>query len=279
MIFRIFNYNSIGLIFNSHFPLHISFLISSLLLLLLFSFFSTYTIITYFFIMYYILIIINFFYENSYDIYKNTFNFIFMYNILQYIFIWFIFSEIWLFITFFGSFFTLNLFGSNEFFSIYNAPLQYSYKIVYEFNIFWHFIDLFSIYLNTFFLIISGLCINLYINCYKLHYSIHTFISLYFSFILGLNFLWNQYWEFNIIEITLSSSVFGSFFFLIDILHFLHVIIGLFSIYLLFMRHFFNFFNSNSNMFFILIITFYWHFVDIIWFFLLKIIYLNLLWI
>jgi len=60
----------------------------------------------------------------------------------------------------------------------------------------------------------------------------------FFGLFLGCLFLCNQYYEFNIVCVSLSVTCFGSGFLIIEFMHFLHVFIGVVFLLVLFARCF-----------------------------------------
>ncbi|HET7323555.1 MAG TPA: heme-copper oxidase subunit III [Halococcus sp.] len=103
------------------------------------------------------------------------------------------------------------------------------------------------------------------------------FLSLLAStLVLGVLFVLGQVFEFYgfIIEdgFTLSSGVFGSAFFPLVGLHGLHVTLGTILLAILLIRGLFGQYSDERDTS-IVTVSFYWHFVDIVWLILVTIIY------
>lgn len=200
------------------------------------------------------------------------------YRVAQYCFIWFILSEAALFLSFFWAAFALNILTSLEFHATNSIlPLMYSINMVnYGFIFYWSYLDLFNIILNTFLLFFSGVFCNLF-------YILMTYKSLYcsiffciLSIISGFLFIWNQLWEFSLLTFTISTNSFCSVLLSIDLLHFSHVSLGV----LLLVVSLVKLINVNFSSYKTLFITctiLYWHFVDFVWFLLLRFLYFNIL--
>jgi len=137
---------------------------------------------------------------------------------------------------------------------------------------FFYFIDFFNVGLNTLFLFVSGLCLNVFVVMFLLHNLLLLFFMLFFSVCFGFLFVGMQFYEFNILFVTISVCCFVSGFLLLDFLHFFHVFFGCLLLFFLFLRVLCVFFSYLYG--FICLIVFYWHFVDFVWFFLLRFVYL-----
>jgi heme/copper-type cytochrome/quinol oxidase subunit 3 len=196
-------------------------------------------------------------------------------RIIQTMFIWFVLSEISLFGSVFWSCFSCSL-VLNEFDSFYLIPIEYVniYKInTTIINIF--FLDIINIIINTFLLFVSGLCVNVVLFSINIRlYEIaiwYLLIAIYF----GLLFLGNQFYEFNLLTTTFSVNCYCSSFLLLDSVHFTHVLIGVLLLTFVLFR-ISNMLLSSSFILILYIAGFYWHFVDVIWFILVRGIYLTL---
>lgn len=199
-------------------------------------------------------------------------------RISQYCFIWFILSEAGLFSSFFYSLFSCSILSTMEFNSFFlNLPINFLNVVVDKGYVFyWIFLDLYNIVINTFYLFISGLFSNFFIFlvCFK-NFFFSNFV-LILILMLGILFSWNQLWEFSLLSICISTNVFTSTLFSIDLLHFLHVNYGVMS-FLLILYKMQNFLITDTKIILVTCFVLYWHFVDFIWFFLLRFIYFELL--
>jgi len=201
-----------------------------------------------------------------------------LYRAIQYCFLWFILSEAALFLSFFWAAFTLNLLVTLEFSTISTVlPVMFTNSIVSAgFIFYWFYLDLFNIVVNTFFLFFSGVfCNSFYV--FITYKSIHCSIILCFaSLILGFLFIWNQLWEFSLLTFTASTNSFCSTLFSIDLLHFSHVSLGVLFLFISIVK-LTNYQLSHFKLVFFTCIILYWHFVDFVWFLLLRFLYFNML--
>lgn len=201
-----------------------------------------------------------------------------LYRTMQHCFIWFILSEAALFLSFFWAAFALNLLVTLEFSTIVTVlPTMFSNSLVYTgFVFYWFYLDLFNIIINTFFLFFSGIFCNgfyIFLNCNSLHFSI---ILCFLSLLLGFLFIWNQLWEFSLLTFTSSTNSFCSILFGIDLLHFSHVSLGVFLLFLGTIK-LVNQQVSHIKIVFFTCTILYWHFVDLVWFLLLRFLYFSML--
>lgn len=194
-------------------------------------------------------------------------------RIIQTLFVWFVVSEISLFVSVFWVCFSCNL-VLNEFDKLLLVPLGISmhYKLDnISVNVF--YIDVINIIINTFLLFVSGLCVNMVlfsisIRLYELSIW-YMIISIYF----GLLFLGNQFYEFSLLTTTFSTNCYCTSFLMLDSVHFTHVFIGMLLLLIVLFR-ITNMLLSSSFTLMLYIAAFYWHFVDVIWFILVRYIYL-----
>nr|YP_009728664.1 cytochrome c oxidase subunit III [Asobara japonica]QHR84920.1 cytochrome oxidase subunit 3 [Asobara japonica] len=173
----------------------------------------------------------------------------------------FILSEVMFFVSFFWTYFHMFLSPSVEIggmwppegimlFNPYSVPL-----------------------LNTLILLSSGVMITW--SHYEILYSKNfnlIFISLMFTIMLGILFIYFQYLEYNESYYSISDSVFGSIFFMMTGFHGMHVIIGCLFILIMFIRFLMNQFSMYHHVGFELA-AWYWHFVDVVWLFLYLFVY------
>nr|QMU23867.1 putative cytochrome oxidase subunit III [Trypanosoma lewisi] len=211
------------------------------------------------------------------DFLRGIFDFCCLLRVIQYCFIWFVCSEFVLFMAFFTVVFGLCLFLCCEFAFVFCLPLLFCCLLCdYGFVFYWYFLDLFNLLINTFYLFVSGLFVNFCLFCFWFRFFCCCCFVLWLSLLFGFLFLWNQLWEFTLLFVTLSCGVFGSILFLIDLLHFTHVFLGIFLLFICFGR-LFNFLCMDTRFVFLYVVCLYWHFVDCVWFFLLRFVYFDVL--
>lgn len=199
-------------------------------------------------------------------------------RVSQYCFIWFVLSEAALFSSFFYSLFSCSSLSTLEFNSFFlSLPLNYMNTVVDKgYTFYWVFLDLYNIVINTFYLFVSGLFSNFFIFLILFKNFFFSNIILLIIIFLAILFTWNQLWEFSLLNICMSSNVFSSTLFTIDMLHFVHVNYGVLS-FLLILYKLQSFNVTDTKIILISCFVLYWHFVDFIWFFLLRFIYFELL--
>lgn len=225
-----------------------------------------------------LIFIIWIFIESSTDSARALNEFVNLIRTIQYCFLWFILSEAILFSSFFWGAFTLNLINTLEFNSLHALiPIEYSYAFTLNGMIFhWFYLDLFNIILNTGLLFFSGLFANMYLTSTLTSHLNIAFLNGILSAIMGFLFVWNQLWEFSLLTISISSNAFTTTLYSIDLLHFSHVNLGVLllitSLIFIIDTH-----TSSIRNIFLLCIILYWHFVDLIWFILLRLLYFDLI--
>jgi cytochrome c oxidase subunit III len=98
------------------------------------------------------------------------------------------------------------------------------------------------------------------------------------SFIMGLYFVLGQAWEWSSLvrdeHVTLSSSNYGSVFYLTTGFHGLHVTGGLFAFLFLLGRTYVAKRFTREQQISAIVVSYYWHFVDVVWIGLFTTIYL-----
>ena len=98
------------------------------------------------------------------------------------------------------------------------------------------------------------------------------------SFIMGLYFILGQAYEYHDLVtaqgVTLSSSNYGSVFYLTTGFHFLHVTGGLFAFIFLLGRTYAARRFTREQQISAIVVSYYWHFVDVVWIGLFTTIYL-----
>lgn len=277
VMFRILNVyvGSSTFVYLSYFAVLICFFLWNLFLILILSFWSYFSLFYGWCIYIGLFSLFILWYEIGLDILRSLYDNSILLRVLQYCYIWFIISEICLFVTFFGSMFGLCLFVGNEFFGIIPIVSPYSVIMVdYGFILYWYYIDLFNILMNTVFLVFSGIYVNFMVCGIFIKQWFGCYVSNIFGIFLGIMFLWNQLYEFSILCINGSCCCFVSFMYTIELLHFTHVLIGVLLLVVCLYRNLFNYVCTYRNIF-LYSAAFYWHFVDIVWFFLLRYIYLD----
>lgn len=243
------------------------------------SFYVNYLVFCYFFffgaVIIYLLLV-----DISLDILKSLYETPAYIRISQYCFIWFILSEAALFSSFFYGLFSCSTFTTLEFNSFFlSLPINYINVVVDKgYTFYWLFLDLYNIVINTFYLFVSGLFANFFIFLVLFKNFFFSNVVLLSIILLAVLFTWNQLWEFSLLEICMSTNVFCSTLFVIDMLHFVHVNYGVLS-FLLILYKLQNFLINDLKIILVSCFVLYWHFVDFVWFFLLRFIYFELLFI
>jgi len=211
------------------------------------------------------------------DYFRGLFDNSTLLRVIQYCFIWFVISELVLFMSFFYVVFGLVLFMVCEFAFVFCLPLLFCCLLCdYGFVFYWYFLDVFNLLINTFLLFVSGLFVNFVLFCFWFRLFVCCIFALWCGLLFGFLFLWNQLWEFSLLFVTCSCGVFGSILFVIDLLHFSHVFLGCFFLFICFSR-LFNFICMDTRFVFLYVVCLYWHFVDCVWFFLLRFVYFDVL--
>jgi len=124
--------------------------------------------------------------------------------------------------------------------------------------------------LNTIILLSSGITVTWFHH--SLIFNALDHIRIFFTISLGAYFTFLQWWEYNETLYSIADSVYGRVFFLATGFHGLHVLIGTIFLAWQWIRVRFSLFNSHSHVGFEASIW-YWHFVDVVWLFLFRIIY------
>jgi heme/copper-type cytochrome/quinol oxidase subunit 3 len=137
-------------------------------------------------------------------------------------------------------------------------------------------LDLVLVGVNTFVLLSSSFTVAMGLDSAKEEKKRRLAAFLGLTIVLGLTFLAGQIYEFNALwkeGVTLSSSIFGSTFFVLTGFHGLHVLIGVFWAGSVLRRAIRGDYGSQ-NYRGVEIFGLYWHFVDIVWIVLFTVIYL-----
>jgi len=101
-------------------------------------------------------------------------------------------------------------------------------------------------------------------------------ILLIVTLILGSIFIGGQIREYLTSGLSISDGVYGGTFYLITGLHGFHVIVGLVFMAVILARALKGYFTPERKAM-VESATIYWHFVDIVWIFVLSIVYFNLI--
>jgi len=196
-------------------------------------------------------------------------------RIIQTLFVWFVVSEVALFFSVFWSCFSCN-FVLNEFDKFLMVPINVSGNIKIEnLNINIFYCDIVNIIINTFLLFVSGLCVNMVLFSMSLRIYQLSILYLIVSIYFGLLFLGNQFYEFSLLTTTFSTNCYCSSFLLLDTVHFTHVFVGICLLLIVLFRTV-NVLITSTFTIILYIATLYWHFVDAIWFVLVRFIYLTI---
>nr|YP_010175653.1 cytochrome c oxidase subunit III [Amaga expatria]QSM34660.1 cytochrome c oxidase subunit 3 [Amaga expatria] len=254
-------YSCFHLVNNSPWPLFLSLSIMNFL----FSnvFWWHYNFIYLFFMNFFVLILVMFFWLNDVD--SESFFGLhtgMVVNGLRIGIILFIVSEVCFFFSFFWSFFH-NCWSPSIL--IYSWP---------PCNLSNFIIDPFGLpLLNTILLLSSGVSITMCHHNIFFQNAIMTNISFLLTILYGLIFLFVQFSEYQLSNISINSTIYGSVFFLLTGFHGLHVIVGLVMISYSFFRFFLNLTVSSNHMVGFEVAAWYWHFVDVVWLFLYIFLY------
>merc|ERR1712025_150077 len=116
--------------------------------------------------------------------------------------------------------------------------------------------------------------------CLEISCSSGIFFSL-ISFILAWTFISLQIKEFRVMGLFINDSVYSSVFFFLTGLHFFHLVVGLFLLFLFFWSSSFPYKKSSLFLLrvsevhlFYNLLVFYWHFLEILWLFIFLVLYL-----
>ena len=175
-------------------------------------------------------------------------------------FILFIVSEIMLFFGFFWAFFHSSICPSIELGSIFPPEGIYTISVI-EFPLF-----------NTFILIVSGVSVTWLHRAFSMGLFAECIDSFLITLFLGLFFLILQMFEYYEAPFDFSDSVYACSFFMLTGLHGCHVFVGVFFLFICFLRLLRRHFLINHYLGFIFAIW-YWHFVDVVWIFLFITVY------
>lgn len=164
----------------------------------------------------------------------------------------FILSEVFFFVSFFWAFYDASLSPTVEL-GLTWPPKGISPLSVYSVPL-----------LNTVILLTSGITVTWAHHSIMNNFFSKSVVSLVFTIILGVYFLFMQWVEYNEASFSFADGVYGSTFFLATGFHGIHVIVGttfLFYVFILLLNskllfnHHFSFEAA----------AWYWHFVDVVW--------------
>merc|ERR1712134_84574 len=117
--------------------------------------------------------------------------------------------------------------------------------------------------------------------CLEISCSSGIFFSL-ISFILAWTFISLQIKAFRVMRLFINDSVYSSVFFFLTGLHFFHLVVGLFLLFLFFWSSSFPYKKSSLFLLrvsevhlFYNLLVFYWHFLEILWLFIFLVLYLQ----
>ena len=175
----------------------------------------------------------------------------------------FIVSEVMFFFAFFWAFFHSSLAPTIEIYGTW-PPLGID-KLVLDF---WK-IPL----LNTLILLLSGATITWAHDAIIKGDYFGSVYALIYTLILAVLFLAFQAYEYCEAEFTIADSVYGSTFFMATGFHGFHVFVGTCFIFICFLRHISAHFSKYHHFGFEAA-AWYWHFVDVVWLFLVAVVYI-----
>lgn len=204
---------------------------------------------------------------------------------------WFIFTEVMFFAAFFGALlyvrkFSVPWLGGYGYQELTNLLLWPDFKAVWplthapDLNMFAPIKAVIPAWglpaINTAILLTSGLTIT------WAHWGLvknkrkHLNIGLAFTILLGILFLFLQAHEYHEaythLDLTLASGIYGATFFMLTGFHGLHVTLGTIMLIVLLFRCLRGHFSAKSHFAFEAI-SWYWHFVDVVWLFLFIFVY------
>ena len=182
---------------------------------------------------------------------------------LRYGMILFIVSEIMFFFAFFWAFFHSSLAPTIQINSTW-PPLGID-QLVFNF--------LEVPLLNTLILLLSGATITWAHHSLMKGDYLDTILAFIYTIVLALLFISLQLLEYVEAEFTISDSIYGSTFFMATGFHGFHVFVGTCFIIVCFIRHLKTHFSKNHHFGFEAA-AWYWHFVDVVWLFLVAVIYI-----
>nr|QBA91995.1 cytochrome c oxidase subunit 3 [Mesabolivar sp. ITV1036I2] len=124
--------------------------------------------------------------------------------------------------------------------------------------------------LNTIILLSSGVSITWAHQ--GLLYNSNVNLALFFTWSLGVYFLFLQWFEYSTALFNISDGIFGSVFFMATGFHGFHVIVGTTFLVVVWLRSLGGHLSSFHHFGFEAA-AWYWHFVDVVWLFLFVVVY------
>ena len=186
------------------------------------------------------LLLIYYWLDLVYDLFVGLCDCLILLRCFQVLFMWFICSEIFLFLCIFLLVFVLLFIVCDFVVFCFVFPILFSFCFLGDihFCCFFYYCDLFNCLWNCVLLFCSGIFCNVFLLVILCRCFFLCMFYLFFGLFLGVLFLCNQYYEFCIGCVTLSCTCFGSSFLLIELLHFVHVFLGVLFLFVLYARCF-----------------------------------------
>ncbi len=182
---------------------------------------------------------------------------------LRYGMLLFIISEVMFFFAFFWAFFHSALAPTFQINGVW-PPLGFE-------NLVFNFLEV--PLLNTLLLLLSGATITWAHHSLIKGAFVETIYAFVYTIFLAVLFICLQAYEYIEAAFTISDSVYGSTFYLATGFHGFHVIIGTLFIIVCFIRHIKTHFSKKHHIGFEAA-AWYWHFVDVVWLFLVAVVYI-----
>ncbi len=127
---------------------------------------------------------------------------------------------------------------------------------------------------NTLVLILSSVAVAWGERGARLGRRRRLLIGVGIGLLLGALFVAIQLMEWHSRPFTLRSSLYGSLFFTITGFHMAHVVVGLLALAVVLLWSALGYFDARRNAP-VLIVSIYWHFVDVVWIFVFTTLYLT----
>lgn len=182
---------------------------------------------------------------------------------LRYGMLLFIISEVMFFFAFFWAFFHSALAPTFQINGVW-PPLGFE-------NLVFNFLEV--PLLNTLLLLLSGATITWAHHSLIKGAFVETIYAFVYTIFLAVLFICLQAYEYIEAAFTISDSIYGSTFYLATGFHGFHVIIGTLFIIVCFIRHIKTHFSKKHHIGFEAA-AWYWHFVDVVWLFLVAVVYI-----
>jgi len=127
--------------------------------------------------------------------------------------------------------------------------------------------------INTFILLLSGATITWAHHAIINGFYFDSLYAFVYTIFLAVLFIAFQVYEYREATFTISDSIYGASFYMATGFHGFHVFIGTCFIIVCFLRHL-NTHFSKAHHFGFEAAAWYWHFVDVVWLFLVAVIYI-----